>query len=202
MGKLLTVLGVSEAKQAKLPASVFTAEKIVDGLQRAYAAAPESPKKDQLALAISESVRIMMAKVQPYLIEEKKEEQVKKEDSKLPQETRMPEPPVPAPPTPEDEPPMPKPEEKPEKKDEEEKPKRKQKPTPPPTSPEAPQPPKAPKPKDDDGGDSGNPTDEPMTCDEIKDAIKGLNLIAKMGDSEAADIIKQLKIKLKNQNCK
>ena len=35
--------------------------------------------------------------------------------------------------------------------------------------------------------------------DEIKDAIKGLNLIAKMGDSEAADIIKQLKIKLKNQ---
>ena len=200
MGKLLTVLGVSEAKQAKLPASVFTAEKIVDGLQRAYASAPESFKKDQLALAISESVRIMMAKVQPYLIEEKKEEEVKKEDAKLPQETRMPEPP-----TPDEESPIPKPEDEPkpeEKPKEEEKPKRKQKPTPPPTTPDAPQPPKAPKPKDDDGGDSGNPTDEPMTCDEIKDAIKGLNLIAKMGDSEAADIIKQLKIKFKNQNCK
>jgi hypothetical protein len=41
-----------------------------------------------------------------------------------------------------------------------------------------------------------------MSCQELKDAIKGLNLIAKMGDSEAVEIIKTLKIKLKNQNCK
>lgn len=200
MGKLLTILGVSEAKQLNLPASVFTAEKIVDGLQRAYAIAPESSKKDQLSLAISESVRIIMAKVQPYLVEEKKEEEVKKEDAKLPQEKRMPEPP-----SSDEEPPMPKPEDEPkteEKPKGEEKPMKKQKSTPPPTTPNAPKPPKVPKPKDDDGGDSGNPTDEPMTCDEIKDAIKGLNLIAKLGDTEAADIIKQLKIKLKNQNCK
>jgi len=193
MGKLLTILGVSEAQQAKLPDVVFKGEKIVDGLQRVYASAPESPKKDQLAKAISESVKVLMAKVQPYLIEEKKEqgkeEERKKEDARLPQEPHMPEPPQPAPPTPKDEEPPKK----------EEPPKRKQKPTPPPTTPE---PPKPEKPKKQDEGHSGKPTDEPMTCDEIKDAIKGLTLIAKMGDKEAADIIKELKIKLKTQNCK
>lgn len=191
MGKLLTILGVSEAQQAKLPDVVFKGEKIVDGLQRVYATAPESPKKDQLAKAIAESVKILMAKVQPYLMEEKKEkgkeEERKKEDARLPQEPQMPEPPQPTPPTPKDE-----------------EPKRKQKTTPPPTTPEppTPTPPKPEKPKKQDEGHSGKPTDEPMTCDEIKDAIKGLNLIAKMGDKEAADIIKQLKIKLKTQNCK
>jgi hypothetical protein len=41
-----------------------------------------------------------------------------------------------------------------------------------------------------------------MSCEEIKDTIKGLTLFAKSGDSEAKEIIKQLKIKLKNQNCK
>jgi len=201
MGKLLTALGIPEAKQAKLPSSVFTAEKIVDGLQRAYATAPESPKKDQLALAISESVRILMAKVQPYLIDEIKEEQVKKEDENLPQETDLPKATEPEEGTPEVKPEIPQPEPKP-KDQEPEKPKRKQKPSAPPPSTESPKPSSAPKQKKEKESESGNPADEPMTCDEIKDAIKGLNLIAKMGDSEAADIIKQLKLKLKNQNCK
>lgn len=180
MGKLLTILGVSEEQQAKLPDVIFKGEKVVDGLQRVYAASPESPKKDQLAKAISESVKILMAKVQPYLIDEKKEEQTKKEDEKLPEEHKKPTPP------------QPKPEE----------PKRKQKPTPPPSTPEPPKPtpPKPPQPKPEEPPHKA--TEEPMTCDEIKDAIKGLTLIAKMGDSEAADIIKQLKIKLKTQNCK
>lgn len=252
MGKLLTILGVSEEQQAKLPDVIFKGEKVVDGLQRVYAASPESPKKDQLAKAISESVKILMAKVQPYLIDEKKEEQTKKEDEKLPEEdfpykvgdifvtTNNPaQTPVYIKITSLDknsvkslistsledvkagmgdvydfelekevflnkvktgeyrkvneqeekkpEPPQPKPEE----------PKRKQKPTPPPSTPE---PPKPPQPKPEEPPHKA--TEEPMTCDEIKDAIKGLTLIAKMGDSEAADIIKQLKIKLKTQNCK
>lgn len=182
MGKLLTVLGVSETQQSKLPQVVFTGEKVIDGLQRVYADAPESPKKDQLAKAIAESVKILMAKVQPYLLEEKKEEERKKEDEKLPQEPRLPEPPKPQEPKPE----QPKKKESP----------KKQKTTPPPTSPEPP------KPEPPHGGTSGKPTDEPMTCEEIKDAIKGLTLFAKTGDQEAADIIKDLKIKLKNQNCK
>jgi hypothetical protein len=41
-----------------------------------------------------------------------------------------------------------------------------------------------------------------MDCDEIKDTIKGLSLLAKMGDDEAKQIIKDLKQQLKNQNCK
>ena len=189
MGKLLTILGVSEAQQAKLPEVVFTGEKFIDGLQQVYAESPESAKKDQLAKAIAESVKVLMAKVQPYLLEEKKEEkteqQRKKEDENLPQEPKMPKPTS-----------EPKGEQKP--KDDE--PKRKQKPTPPPTKPEPPAPPPPPPTKPE--GHTGKPTEEPMTCEEIKDAIKGLTLIAKMGDKEAADIIKELKIKLKNQNCK
>lgn len=183
MGKLLTILGVSEEVQSKLPESVFKAEKMVDLLQSTYANAPESGKKDQLAMAISESVRILMAKVQPYMVDEKKEEKIEEEEKKLPEEPRMPE--------------SPKAE-----KPETEKPKkgRKQKATPPPTSPEPPKPEAPEKPKEVDTPHKA--TEEPMTCQEIKDAIKGLNLIAKMGDTEAASFIKELKIKLKNQNCK
>lgn len=170
MGKLLTILGVPEQKQNNLPEVVFKAEKVINGMQAVYASSPDSPKKEKLALVISEMARLLMIKVQPYLIDEKKEDSIKEEVKKLPEDT---------PPQP------PKPEEK------KEEPKK-----------HSPPPPKSPnkhKPKEE----HKKPEEEiPLTCDELKDAIKGLNLIAKTGDSEAKNLIKELKVKLKNQNCK
>ena len=175
MGKLLSVLGVPDAIQGKLPPDVFQAETLLDGMQRIYANAPESPKKDLLAVSIAESVRVLLAKVQPYTLDEKKEQKVKKEEKKLPDE------PAPAP--------QPQPQPQPQPKSE-----RKQKAAAPPSSPE--------KPKEQEKKEEKQATDEPMTCQEIKDAIKGLKLLSQMGDEEATSIIKELKIKLKNQNCK
>lgn len=185
MGKLLTVLGVPEAKQQKLPPAFITSEKLIDTMQGIYAQAPESPKKDVLAKAIAESVRILMAGLQPFLVDEVKEDNIKKENKKLPEEDE----PKPAPTTTKTSSTTtaaPKPQAE-----------RKQKTTPPQTTP-TPEPQPAPAPQTA----AEKAAEEPMTCQEIKDAIKGLNLIAKMGDAEAAEIIKQLKIKLKTQNCK
>jgi septum formation inhibitor MinC len=167
MGKLLKILGVSEKVQKILPKEVLQGEELIDALQKVYSQAPESPKKSQLALAISESVRILLAKVQGYKIEEKKEDILEEEDKKLPEIDKE---------TP--------PEEKPKKSM--------------PTAPKPPPPPTPPK----NAPESPKQTEEPMTCEEIKESIIGLTLLAKMGDDEAKDIIKQLKNKLKTQNCK
>jgi hypothetical protein len=201
MGKLLTILGADEQVQKTLPADLFTAEKVIVGLQEIYSKAPESPKKNQLSLAIAEAVRLIMAKLNPYLVKEEKaeEQQTKQEDRKLPDEPRerRPQPPRPMPPeipeTPEDKPEdaprdMPEPpQETPEPP--KEKPKGgKSKPTPP----SPPPPPSNPHKKVED---------EVMTCKEIKDAIKGLTLLVKMGDTEAKEIVQILKNKYKSQNC-
>ncbi len=162
MGKLLTILGVSEDVQNRLPKDVLMGEKLIDGLQKVYASSPDSGKKNQLALAISESVRLLLAKVQPYQKDVSKEVEIKKEEKKLPEEDK-----------------------KPEEKKKKAQPKT-ETPPPPPEEPKSPH----------------KSVDEPMTCEEIKEAIVGLTLLAKMGDDEAKDIIKQLKNKLKSQNCK
>jgi hypothetical protein len=47
--------------------------------------------------------------------------------------------------------------------------------------------------------DNPMPQDEPETIEEIKNAISGLSLLAKMGDEEAKIEIKRLKLKLKNK---
>ena len=163
MGKLLTILGVSEEKQKGLPNDVFQSEMILDGLQKIYANSPESFKKDQLALAISEGIKVLMARVNPLIIEEKKEEEIKKEEEKLPEE--------------------PKTQAQPKKvrKNKEE---------------------KKEEPQDDEPTSPHKAIQDLETCDEIKDAIKGLNLLAKLGDDEAKEIVKQLKNKLKTQKCK
>lgn len=168
MGKLLTILGVSEEKQKKLPKDVFESEMILDGLQNIYSNSPESYKKDQLALAISEGVKIMMARVNPFLIEEKKEEQIKKEEKNLPEEPK------------EEKKEEPKPQEKPKKEKKEEKPKE--------------------EPKEEDTPHKA--VQDLDTCEDIQDALKGLKLLAKLGDDEAQEIVKQLKIKLKTIKCK
>lgn len=172
MGKLLTILGIDEEKQKRLPDDVFKAEFALDSLQQIYANSPESYKKNQLALAISESVKLLMARVQPYLVEEKKEEEIKKEEKKLPEEPKQD---------------VPKEEAIPEQKPQE-KPKKEEKKKEEPKKPEPKTPHKA--------------VEDLESCDEIKDAIKGLNLLAKLGDDEAKEIVKQLKNKLKTQKCK
>lgn len=166
MGKLLSVLGISEESQAKLPEVVFKGERVVDALQKVYAKAPESPKKEVLAKTIAESVRLLLIKAQPYLIDAKKEQETKESEQELPKEHTTPHIQIPQPPP---------------------------QPTPPQPTPPQPQPPQPTPPEP--------PEEEVMTCEEIKDTIKGLTLFAKSGDSEAKEIIKQLKIKLKNQNC-
>lgn len=181
MGKLLTILGVNEEQQKKLPSDVFKAENFIDSLQQVYAESPESIKKNQLASAISESVRILMAKVNPYLVDTQKEEKIKKEEEKLPEEDKQPNE------MPKDLPKAPKGKTEPPKGG-----------TPPP--PAKPEPPK-PEPPQDTPEPPQPEEEEPMTCDEIKSAIKGLNLLVKMGDDEAKEIVKSLKNKLKQQNC-
>ena len=176
MGKLLTILGVNEEQQKKLPSDVFKAEKLIDSLQQVYAESPESIKKNQLASAISESVRILMAKVNPYLVDTQKEEKIKKEEEKLPEEDNKPKE------VPKDLPKAPKDQTNPPKAG-----------PPPPAKPESPKPPPPEPPQREE--------EEPMTCEEIKSAIKGLNLLVKMGDDEAKEIVKSLKNKLKQQNC-
>lgn len=194
MGKLLTILGADEDVQKVLPADLFQAEKVIVGLQEIYANAPESPKKNQLALAISEAVRLLMARLNPFLVKKEEEQQTKEEEKKLPDEkeaTRVrreqPKPPMPPeiPETPED-----KPKEQPKPEEEEPKAPKKGKPQ----KPQAPEPP-TPSPHK-------KVEEEPMTCEEIKDAINGLTLLVKMGDSEAKEIVKILKNKYKTQNCK
>ena len=61
MGKLLTILGVNE--QSNLTDDIFTAEELIVGMQYIYQNAEESPKKDKLAKAIAESVRLLLQQV-------------------------------------------------------------------------------------------------------------------------------------------
>lgn len=177
MGRLLTILKIDEKTQSKLPPDVLKGEKLLEALQTVYANSPESPKKNQLALAISESVRILLAKVQPYMIKEEQEKKIEEEEKKLPDEKRQEIP---------KEKPQAKPEQRPEQKQE---------------RPEMPPQPKRSKAKPPKEEPPKKVEEEPMTCEEIKSAIKGLSLLVKMGDDEAKDIVKLLKIKLKNQNC-
>ena len=90
MGKLLTILGADDKIQEKLPADLFQAEKVIIGLQEIYSKAPESPKKNQLAIAISEAVRVMMARLNPYLVKDEVEEKTEEEEKKLPDEKEAP----------------------------------------------------------------------------------------------------------------
>ena len=63
VNKLLDALGVHESIQVMLPKEILDAANFVFGLQEIYSKSPESPKKDQLALVISESVRMLMEQI-------------------------------------------------------------------------------------------------------------------------------------------
>jgi len=63
VNKLLDALGVHESIQVMLSKEILDAANFVYGLQEIYSKSPESPKKDQLALVISESVRMLMEQI-------------------------------------------------------------------------------------------------------------------------------------------
>jgi hypothetical protein len=63
VNKLLDALGVHESIQIMLSKEILDAANFVYGLQEIYSKSPESPKKNQLALVISESVRLLMQQI-------------------------------------------------------------------------------------------------------------------------------------------
>ena len=63
MGKLLNVLGISEELQSRLPKSFLMRETFLEGLQKVYANASDSPRKNQLAYTISSSIRDLLADI-------------------------------------------------------------------------------------------------------------------------------------------
>lgn len=63
VNKLLDALGVHESIQVMLSKEILDAANFVYGLQEIYSKSPESPKKNQLALVISESVRMLMEQI-------------------------------------------------------------------------------------------------------------------------------------------
>lgn len=80
MGKLLTILGISQEVQDKLPNDVLEGEQFLNVLQAVYEQSPESKKKDALAQAIAENVRLLLEEVSKVKIEDKIEEkEIKKE---------------------------------------------------------------------------------------------------------------------------
>jgi hypothetical protein len=63
MGKLLTILGISQNVQDNLPNEVLEGEQFINVLQTVYEQAPESPKKESLANVIAENVKLLLAEV-------------------------------------------------------------------------------------------------------------------------------------------
>jgi hypothetical protein len=63
MGQLLTLLGIDDEKQSKLPNDIFQAEKLIIGMQKIYEEVDNESKKDKLATAISEMVRITLLQI-------------------------------------------------------------------------------------------------------------------------------------------
>jgi hypothetical protein len=95
MGKLLTILGVSQEIQDKLPNDVLEGEQFLNVLQAVYEQAPESKKKDALADAIAENVRLLLQEVAKITIDTVEEQPTPKVE---------PTPPIEDEPTPEEQP--------------------------------------------------------------------------------------------------
>jgi len=86
MGKLLTILGISEDKQLRLPKKILQAEKIIAGLQTIYSQSPESSKKDILADTIAETTRLLLAEIGNVKLQEpmpKQEPQPQEEEIEI-----------------------------------------------------------------------------------------------------------------------
>lgn len=75
MGQLLTILGIDAERQQGLPKKIFQAEELITGMQGIYENTSEGKRKDSLADAMSEMIRIMLIEVSKTTTEKKKEEE-------------------------------------------------------------------------------------------------------------------------------
>lgn len=89
MGKLLNILGVPESVQENLPPEIFQGEQMINVMQTVYESAPESNKKNALANAISESVRLLLLEIEKYK-GEKTEKQPEPEQPKIKEQEELP----------------------------------------------------------------------------------------------------------------
>lgn len=96
MGKLLTILGISQEVQHRLPNDVLEGEQFLNVLQAVYEQSPESKKKDALAQAIAENVRLLLEEVAKVKIETVQEEPQKVEPTPIPAEEPIPDEPTPS----------------------------------------------------------------------------------------------------------
>lgn len=101
MGKLLTILGVSQEVQDKLPNDILEGEQFLNVLQAVYEQSPESKKKDALADAIAENVRLLLQEVAKIKIDTVEEQPTPKVEPTPPMEN---EPTPRTEPTPDDQP--------------------------------------------------------------------------------------------------
>jgi hypothetical protein len=177
---LLSALNVSKSVQAILPKDLVDSAYVIYEMQKFYSTLPEGQMKDNLALAIAEGTRILLMAI-------KKVELPNVTSQQAP--IQQPLPPTPPPPQ-QPQPPQP--------------PQPPQTPQPPqqPLPPQPPRPPKTPKTPKPQTPQPPQPPQENYTCQELKDAIKGLNSLAKLGDDDAKEEIKRLKEIMKQQNCK
>jgi len=114
MGQLLTLLGIDDEKQSKLPNDIFQAEKLIIGMQKIYEEVDNESKKDKLATAISEMVRITLLQIKSLdlsrideieddKVEEEEQEETSQDEEKDEDEQEEPTPmpmPTPMPPLP------------------------------------------------------------------------------------------------------
>jgi len=96
MGKLLTILGVSQEVQDKLPNDVLEGEQFLNVLQAVYEQAPESKKKDALADAIAENVRLLLQEVAKIKIDTAEEQPAPKVEPTPPSKPTPPNKPTPS----------------------------------------------------------------------------------------------------------
>lgn len=89
MTNILAILGVKE--QGALPKSYIDAGRLIDGMQGVYDNAPESNKKDLLATAIAESVRVLIISLSKLNlgVGAISKDDLQKENDNLPQEFKV-----------------------------------------------------------------------------------------------------------------
>lgn len=173
----LDALGISKETQSLLPQDMIDSAQLLYGMQKIYAESEDSPKKDFIALPLSEMIKVFIQNAKDISSQEpKKEEKVEVEEEK-PKETKVPKAPqMPQPPQQPQPPSPPKPS----------KPQKPKKQTTPPTPPKPSESP-CDKYKDDD-----------VTLDELKETLKLFNKLVKK-DPDLKEEIDELKLRI---NCK
>ena len=171
--KFLSYLSVSPEQYANFPDDLKEFVRLIDGSQQLYAKSPEGIQKDKLGIVLVQWTTAVMKYLQQQDLGIYANKNVERENHSLPKEVKpmKPEPPQPEPPKPE--PPQPPKKETPPPPD---KPKRRE---------------KKPKETPPDGGyPPPPPPEEPtFTKEEVEATLRGLQILADLGDEEAKEQI-------------